>query len=458
MTLLYILCVCLATAFIVSAWLLTTSKKNEAAAAASRDAALNTLSETEEAKRKSEAAASVEINEKNERVTVLTAELARANMLAETLKDQIDRDKQELEKLQASFRMEFRNMANEILDEKTLQFKKTNKEELDVLLKPFKDNISDFRERVEKIYSEENVQRGALQNEIKNLQDLNRRITEETNSLTNALKGNSKVQGDWGEMILQTILENSHLIKGVHYTTQQNLKDEQGNNLRPDVILHLPDEKQVVIDSKVSLTSYVGYCSEEDPETKAKLLKDHLVSVRRHVDELGSKKYQELVNSPDFVIMFVPNEPAFMCALQNDADIWNSAYNKKVIVSSPTNLFALLKIVDDLWKRDDQSRNAIEIAEAGGRLYDKFVGFIETLEVLGKNITNAQVSYDKAMNQLATGSGNLVGRTEKLRKLGVKATKAMKKDMVVKALEEESAEDLTDSDAHIAEEDAKALE
>lgn len=432
-----ILCV-FAVISAVFAVLLSVSKKKAAVdAVSSRDSLLSALSEAEENRRKAEFEAARQINERNEKITALTADLARAELLAETLKEQVDRDKEELEKLQASFRLEFRNMANEILDEKTLQFKKTNKEELDILLKPFRDNITDFRERVEKIYSEENIQRGALQNEIKNLLELNHRITEETNSLTNALKGNSKIQGDWGEMILQSILENSHLIKGIHYTTQQNLKDEHGNNLRPDVILYLPDNKQVVIDSKVSLTSYVGYCGEEEPEAKAKYLKDHLSSVRRHVDELGSKKYQELVNSPDFVIMFVPNEPAFMCALQNDSDIWNAAYNKKVIVSSPTNLFALLKIVDDLWKRDDQSRNAIEIADAGARLYDKFVGFVETLEILGKSIAGAQMHYDKAMNQLKAGSGNLIGRTERLRKLGVKATKSLKADMLSSALEED---------------------
>lgn len=440
MTVIYILLALFVLLSITLGILLAASKKKEAGAVASRDAALGNFAAAEEAARTAEIRNSEEVNAKNERITGLTADLARSSLLVETLKEQVDRDKRELEKLQASFRMEFRNLANEILDEKTLQFKKTNKEELGVLLKPFRDNISDFRERVEKIYSEENIQRGALQNEIKNLLELNRRVTEETNNLTNALKGNSKAQGDWGEMILQTILENSHLIKGVHYSIQQNLKDEHGNNLRPDVVLNLPDKKQIVIDSKVSLTSYVGYCSEDDPEARSKHLKEHLVSVRRHVDELGSKRYQELVNSPDFVIMFVPNEPAFMCALQNDSEIWNTAYNKKVIISSPTNLFALLKIVDDLWKRDDQNRNALEIADAGAKLYDKFVGFVETLEAVGKNIDGAQKSYDKAMNQLKTGSGNLVGRTERLRKLGVKAAKSLNAEMAASALEEDLAE------------------
>jgi DNA recombination protein RmuC len=322
---------------------------------------------------------------------------------------------------QERMRLEFRDMANEIISEKTAR----NREEIDIMLKPFKDNIADFRERVERIYADENQQRGALRNEIKNLQELNRRITAETSNLTNALRGNSKVQGDWGEMILETILESSNLVSGIHYTTQENFRREDGSNVRPDVVLHLPGGKRIVIDSKVSLTAFVEHCSTEDAEGRKRTLNDHVASMRRHVGELGAKRYQDLMDSPDFVIMFVPNEPAFMAAMQADSGIWEEGYRKKVIVSSPTNLFALLKIVDDLWKRDSQSRNAIQIAEEGAKLYDKFVGFVETLEGVGKGLKGATEHYERAMNQLATGSGNLVGRTEKLRKLGVKASKEL---------------------------------
>jgi DNA recombination protein RmuC len=318
-------------------------------------------------------------------------------------------------------KLEFRDMANDILAEKSAR----NREEIDVMLKPFKDNIADFRERIERIYADENQQRGALRNEIKNLQELNRRITAETSNLTNALRGNSKVQGDWGEMILETILESSSLVGGIHYTTQENFRREDGSNVRPDVVLHLPGGKRIVIDSKVSLTAFVEHCSADDAAGRKRSLDEHVASVRRHVGELGAKRYQDLMDSPDFVIMFVPNEPAFMAALQADQSIWDDAYRKKVIVSSPTNLFALLKIVDDLWKRDSQSRNAILIAEEGAKLYDKFVGFVETLEGVGKGLRGATEHYERAMNQLATGSGNLIGRTEKLRKLGVKANKEL---------------------------------
>ena len=235
-------------------------------------------------------------------------------------------------------------------------------------------------------------------------------MSEEADNLTRALKGNSKVQGDWGEMLLETILDSSHLTKGIHYETQHNLKDEQGNNLRPDVILKLPEGKRIVIDSKVSLTAYVAYTESATPEEASRAVKDHLRSVRAHVDELSGKCYQALLDrtrseSPDFVIMFVPSEPAFLLAMQQDASLWGYAYNKKVIVSSPTNLFALLKIVDDLWKRDMQSRNARKIADEGGKLYDKFVGFAETLLDLGKSISASSEKYEKAIKQLEDGSG-----------------------------------------------------
>lgn len=360
------------------------------------------------------------------RVKALIAEKTEAATKLEMLRERASEQKAELEELQSGFRAEFRNLANDIFDEKSKQFRQSNKESMESLLTPFKLNISDFRERVEKIYAAENIERGALKGEIKNLMELNRLITDQTTNLTNALKGESKVQGDWGEMILETILESSNLIKGVHYTTQQTIKDEEsGANIRPDVILTLPEGKQIVIDSKVSLTAFVEYTSAEEPAKRDAALKAHLISVRRHIEELGRKSYQATLNSPDFVIMFVANEPAFLAAMHADSSLWSEAYNKKVIISSPTNLFALLKIVDDMWRRDNQSKNAIAIATEGANLYDKFVGFVQTLEELGKSIEASSQRYDKAMGQLSTGKGSLVTRTEKLRELGVKATKTL---------------------------------
>ena len=333
----------------------------------------------------------------------------------------------EIAALEQQQRLAFKNLANEILDEKSRQFKQSNRESL---LNPFREQIEGFRKRVDEVYKGEIEQHSLLKNEICRLSEANLRISEEADNLTRALKGNSKVQGDWGEMLLETILDSSHLTKGIHYETQHNLKDEQGNNLRPDVILKLPEGKRIVIDSKVSLTAYVAYTESATPEDASRAVKDHLRSVRAHVDELSGKCYQTLLDrtrseSPDFVIMFVPSEPAFLLAMQQDASLWGYAYNKKVIVSSPTNLFALLKIVDDLWKRDMQSRNARKIADEGGKLYDKFIGFAETLVDLGKSISASSERYERAIKQLKTGQGNLIRRTEQLRELGVKATKSL---------------------------------
>ena len=320
-------------------------------------------------------------------------------------------------------RLQFRSLADEIMDEQSRRFKQTNKESLDILLKPFRDNITEFRERVERIYSAENEQRGALKNELRNLMELNRRITAETTNLTNALRGNSKVQGDWGEMILETILDGSNLIKGVHYHTQVNLRDETGSNLRPDVVLHLPEKKDIVIDSKVSLTAFVGYSSADTEEERRRYLAAHIASVRQHVTELGRKEYQRRLNSPDFVIMFIPNEPAFLAALQNDTAIWSDAYDKKVIISSPTNLFALLKLVADLWKYNDQDKNTKEIAACGLKLYEQLVAFTSSLEGVGTALDKARDAYEDAHKRLCTGNDNIVRVGERLRKTASLQTK-----------------------------------
>ena len=357
-----------------------------------------------------------------------------------TLRTRVEQNESEREKMEEQFKAQFRNLANDILGEQSRHFRETNKDELDKLLKPFRDNITDFRERVERIYSSENEQRGALRNELENLMKLNARITTETANLTQALKGNSKVQGDWGEMILETILDNSNLIRGIHYDTQHNLKDAEGNNLRPDVILYLPEGKQIVIDSKVSLTAYADYVAAEDAAVRNQHLAAHIASVRQHVKELGSKEYQRLLQSPDFVIMFVPNEPAFLTALQSDTSIWSDAYDRKVIVSSPTNLFALLKLVDDLWKRNDQSKNTADIVTYGTKLYEQLVAFVTALESLGQSLEKAQSSYDEAYKRLCTGNDNIIRSGERLRKLGL-PTKKQQTRRAIAASGEESDEE-----------------
>ena len=369
-----------------------------------------------------------------------SADNLRAAAEAEAVrgKEAAEAERLSREGMQEAFRAEFALLAGRIFEEKSAAFKATNKESLDLLLKPFKENLIDFRKRVEDIYSEENRQHGALKSELNHLLELNRRITEETSNLTSALRGQSKVQGDWGEMILERMLESSNLQKGVHYFVQENFKDESGANVRPDIVLTLPEGKRIVIDSKVSLTAWVDYTGAEDDTVREGALRRHVASVRGHIAELHARNYQgSVADSPDFVIMFVPGEPAFMAALQADSTLWAEAYNKKVIISSPTNLFALLKIVDDLWKRDNQSRHALEIARQGGALYDKFVGFVSSLEDVGRGLDRAQKSYGDAFGQLSGGKGNLVGRAERLREMGVKASKKLPAALV----EEGSGED-----------------
>ena len=315
-------------------------------------------------------------------------------------------EKAEREKLEETFRAQFRNLATEILGEQSKHFKETNKESLDVLLKPFRDNIVEFRKRVEDIYTTQTAQRGELKAELKNLMELNRRITTETTNLTNALKGNSKVQGDWGEMLLETILDSSALIKGIHYETQYNIKDAEGHNLRPDVVLHLPEKKDIVIDSKVSLTAFVGYTSAETEEERRRCLAAHTASV---------------------------------AALQNDAAIWSDAYDKKVIISSPTNLFALLKLVADLWKYNDQDKNTRDIAACGLKLYEQLVAFTGSLEGVGTALDKARDAYDDAYKRLCTGNDNIIRVGERLRRTARLQTK---KQHSARTLESAGEDDL----------------
>ena len=337
----------------------------------------------------------------------------------DALKQSLEQLRTEREASERTMKSEFKNLANEILAEHQHHLRQANRDSLDLLLKPFKDNITEFRERVERIYAHENEQRGALKNELDNLIKLNQQMTSSAANLTDALKGNSKVQGDWGEAYLETILESTGLVKGIHYHIQQNIKGEEGQNLRPDVVLSLPEERSIVIDSKVSLTAYVRYTEAESEAERRQALAEHVQSVKKHVQELALKEYQKLINSPDFVIMFIPTEPAFLEALKEDNTIWAEAYRKKIIISSPTNLFALLKIVDDLWRRDDQSKNQENIIKYGVTLYEQLVAFTSALEGVGAGIDQARAKYDEAYKRLFTGNNNIVRTGERLRKLGL---------------------------------------
>lgn len=360
-----------------------------------------------------------------ERAT-LSAKLDEAERRLKEGEERHRLSQEDLTKREEAMRLQFKNLAGDILEEHSKRFSQNNQASMEALLKPFRENITDFRERVEKIHATEAEQHGALKNELKNLLELNQRITTETTNLTRALKGDSKVQGDFGEMILDTILSTSHLVKGVHYFTQDTLKNEQGENMRPDVILYLPDKKQIIIDSKTSLTAYANYAAAENSVEQTAALKAHVESVRKHVLELSAKSYQGLINgSPDFVILFIPNESAFLAAMQADTEIWTDAYRRKVIISSPTNLFALLKLVDNLWQRSDLERNTRDIADCGSRIYDQLVAFTDSLQGVEKGIRAAQGAYDEAYKRFTTGNNNLIRLGNRMAGLHVKIKKSL---------------------------------
>ena len=390
-------------------------------------------------------ALSVERDERTRAEQALAVAKATAEQQIESLTARNEEQRAEAEKRREEelfhLKSHFKSLSAELLTEQSKQFRETNKESMDTLLKPFRDNITEFRQRVEHIYSHENEQRGELKNELQHLMELNRRITTETTNLTNALRGNSKVQGDWGETMLETILDSSSLVKGVHYLTQHNLKDSEGNNLRPDVILRLPEEKQIVIDSKVSLTAYVNYSAATDEGERRQHLADHIASVRKHVKELGNKEYQKLLQSPDFVIMFVANEPAFLEALKADPTLWSEAYEKKVLISSPTNLFAVLKMVADMWKYDAQDKNTKRIAECGLKLYEQAVALTASLEQVGTALQKAQTAYDDTYKRLHTGNNNMVRLGQQLKKTARLQSKKEFSAALTEAVEENEDEE-----------------
>lgn len=339
-----------------------------------------------------------------------------------------------LEMRRKELEKEFKLMAETILEEKSKRFTELNHSQLDAILTPLRDNLKDFHKKVEDTYDKESKERFSLGDRISELVRLNNQISEDAKSLTKALKGDNKVQGDWGELILERILEKSGLQKDREYFLQQTITDEMGKTvfsedgkmMRPDVVVVYPDDRKVIIDSKVSLIAYIRYIEANDFEEQKKALKEHLSSMKMHIDTLSKKSYQDYTQSLDFVMMFIPNEAAYMLALQSDQDLWSYAYQKRVLLISPTNLITALKLVADLWKRDNQSKNAIDIAERGGLLYDKFCSLAENLESLGKDLSKVTQSFEKSMGQLKEGRGNLLGQVEQLRELGVRAKKQLK--------------------------------
>lgn len=337
--------------------------------------------------------------------------------------EKLETQKKEIEDLNTLFKKEFENLANKILDEKSEKFSKANQEQIKNILEPLDTNIKEFKKKVEDTFLEETKQRNSTEERIKALFEATNQISEDAKNLTQALKGDVKKQGNWGETILIRILENSGLIKDTNYSIQESYKDEEGKLKYPDVIIKFPDKRNVVVDSKVSLLSYERFTSAEDEETRSKSLDELIISIKKHIDDLSSKKYTEFENSIDFVFLFIPIEPAFLTAINYDKGLWNYAYSKKIVLISPTNLIASLKLIEDLWKKDYQNKNAIEIAKLGSSIYDKVHSFIKDFEKLDGHIKKAAETYESAYSKLTTGRENVIRQAEKLKELGVKTEK-----------------------------------
>jgi DNA recombination protein RmuC len=322
---------------------------------------------------------------------------------------------------------QFKNLANEILEEKSKRFAEQNQQNLDILLKPLQEKLTDFRKQVDETYQSEARERFALKQEVEKLAGLNLRMTDETRALTNALKGESKTQGDWGELVLETILENSGLRNGEEYLVQDTQTISDGSRLQPDVVIRLPESKHLVIDSKVSITAYTRYIQADDEAVKTAELNSHVLSMKQHIQGLSAKNYQDLygVGSIDFVLMFIPIEPAFLAAMRHAPDIYQEALKKNIVIVCPSTLLATVRTVAHLWRQEHQNRNAQEIARQCASLYDKFVGFVEDLDKVGVRLEQAQISYTDAVGKLKTGRGNLIRTAENVKKLGVKPNKSL---------------------------------
>ncbi|MCU0350103.1 MAG: DNA recombination protein RmuC [Flavobacterium sp.] len=367
----------------------------------------------------------------------LAIHLAKKENDFDNLLERNKEQKQEVEQLQEKFTKEFENLANKILEEKTVKFTEQNKENLKNILSPLQDKIQLFEKKVEDTHKESIDYHAALRQQILGLREMNEQMSKETINLTKALKGDSKMQGNWGELVLERVLEKSGLEKDREYFVQQSFVTEEGNRVFPDVIINLPDGKKMIIDSKVTLTAYERYINEEDLEVKNQFLKEHIISINRHVEQLGNKNYHDLyqMESPDFVLLFIPIESAFAVALNEDTTLYNKAFEKNIVIVTPSTLLATLRTIDSMWTNQKQQENAIEIARQAGALYDKFEGFVSDLIKIGKKMDEAKIEYGNAMNKLVDGKGNLITSVEKLKKMGAKAKKALPEAVLKRANE-----------------------
>jgi DNA recombination protein RmuC len=361
-----------------------------------------------------------------------SAKIATLENENKNLSEKFQSQKTEIENLQKRLTVEFENIANKILKERAAEFSSVNQKNIGEILNPLKEKINSFEKRVEETYDKELRDKLSLKEEVKRLAELNNKISEDANNLTRALKGDVKKQGNWGEVILERVLERSGLTLGQEYEREEVIEGEDGNVQRPDVIIHLPDNKHIIIDSKVSLVAYDNFISESDETAKEKYLKDHIRSLREHVRILSEKKYQQSsnLNSPDFVLMFLPIEASFSVAVQNDTELFAFAWERKIVIVSPTTLLATLRTISSIWKQENQTKNAREIARLSGSLYDKLHGFVEDLEKIKINIDRAGNSYDEAVKKMKTGNGNIFRTAEKIKELGAKATKTLPDSVV----------------------------
>lgn len=374
-----------------------------------------------------------DLSEKIAAIERLAAEERRLTIENSTLKannsaliEKLTTQKDEVVEMQRTAHLQFEKIAAQILDEKSAKFTQTNQANIETLLKPLGQSIEGFRQKVEQTFTEETKQRSSLEAQVKELMEQTGKISAEANNLASALKGQSKTRGTWGEMILESILQQSGLVKDREYFTQSSVKDEEtGKTYFPDVLVNLPDNRTVIIDSKVSLTAFDRYNSAETPEQQALQAKEHLKSVYNHIAELASKNYDNIVTSLDFTMMFIPIEPAYILAVQEDSELWAKAYAKRILLISPTNLVACLKLISDLWKRELQSKNAQEIVRRGELMYEKFISFASSVEEVGKHIDRTKTSYDEAVKKLSTGAGNLMTQAQLLKSMGLKSTKSI---------------------------------
>jgi DNA recombination protein RmuC len=363
--------------------------------------------------------------------TSLVVKSAKAEERVENAKIAYNDLKSSITSMGDTYKAEFKNVANELLDLKSKTLEETSNKNIKTLLDPLNKDLKDFKDKVDKVYQDEARERHSLENQVKMLVQTSTQVSQQAENLTNALKGNVKQQGNWGEMILSSILENSGLTENREYFLQEFIrdksgeiiKDENGNGLQPDVTIHYPDERKVIVDSKVSLVAWEKYMSETDVTAQKQSLDNHIRSLKLHIDGLSKKNYPKYAKALDHVILFVPIEPAFLEAVKQDTGLWKYAYDKKVLIVGPTNLLLVLKIVADIWQIEKQSKNAIEIAEKAGELYDKLFGFVESMEDVGAGLKKANQNYEKAMGQLTTGKGNALKKAEELKALGADTKK-----------------------------------